>query len=73
MQSGIYYATNEQNLFFNIDGEERILTTNNNFEKYYLGHSSGNHENALDMWIYNKDFSLYKKISNVGYDIPIEN
>ncbi|MDS1031060.1 T9SS type A sorting domain-containing protein [Porphyromonadaceae sp. NP-X] len=73
MQSGIYYATNEQNLFFNIDGEERILTTNNNFERYYNGHSSGNHENALDMWIYNKDFSLYKKISNVGYDIPIEN
>jgi hypothetical protein len=73
MQSGIYYATNEQNLFFNIDGGERILTTNNNFERYYNGHSSGNHENALDMWIYNKDFSLYKKISNVGYDIPIEN
>jgi len=73
MQSGIYYATNEQNLFFIIDGGERILTTNNNFERYYNGHSSGNHENALDMWIYNKDFSLYKKISNVGYDIPIEN
>jgi hypothetical protein len=73
MQSGIYYATNEQNIFFNIDGEDRILTTNNNFEKYYNKHASGTHENALDMWIYNKDFSLYRKISNVGYDIPIEN
>ncbi|MDD2612188.1 MAG: T9SS type A sorting domain-containing protein [Bacteroidales bacterium] len=47
-----------------VDGDLRILTRNFNMERYRNNHANGMVENALNAFMYNLDYSVYKTCSN---------